>query len=169
MQLFWDAIREVECKLEEENISANVESRPRVRPTELRIVGQMSLLLNPKVNSRLRLFATRDVDALILGERSVRTLLKMALKERNFAFDDLSTEIWIPDGATSEVLRTHDLLVCSVLDPISALVSKAVKAKEKNRILIRNALVTFGEELRTKLISHNVDLEYFEKGLRQEL
>lgn len=41
------------------------------------------------------------------------------------------------------------------------LVSKAIKAPEKNRVVIRDALDKLGEELRERIIKYGGDLEKF--------
>ena len=82
----------------------------------------------------------------------------------NLAYDELSKEIWLPERSTFlPYYRTESLLV-SYLDPISALTSKAIKAKEKNRFLVREALRVFGGPLAQEIIRYGGDINYFENG-----
>ena len=50
--------------------------------------------------------------------------------------------IWIPPGAKFEILFDLKNVVVKSIDPESALVSKAVKAPEKNKQLIREAIAS---------------------------
>ena len=52
-------------------------------------------------------------------------------------------------------------MIIKIADPISVLVSKAIKAKEKNRILIGYALRTFGGDLAKAIERYGGDLGYF--------
>lgn len=75
--------------------------------------------------------------------------------------DDLSTEIWIPPDATFNNYYQSAVLIVSYLDSVSALTSKAVKAKEKNLILIREALDAYGEKLSSNISKYGGDIEFF--------
>ncbi len=130
---------------------------------ELRILGQMSLLMNKELSARLNLTATVDLDAMIDGRSEVVQELRTVLKQQGLRYDELSKEIWLPDGAQYIEYYDSPYLRVLYLDPISALTSKAVKAKEKNRYLIRDALKVYGDELSEKLTQYGVDLNYFEQ------
>lgn len=50
---------------------------------------------------------------------------------------------------------------CKRIDPLFALCSKAIKAREKNRILIAQALKVYGKSLVRLIEKYGGDLEYF--------
>ena len=137
----------------------------QIEDSKLRILGQTSLLLNPSVVSKLMPFATKDVDALILGESSVcRKFFKEVLATKGLVYDDLSKEIWLPRNSKfTEIFRGVKLSV-EVIDPISTLVSKAVKAPDKNQLLIERGIEVFGDKLVDELKFYNVDIDRFSKG-----
>ncbi len=135
-----------------------------IKRSILRILGQVSLLVQPEVSAKLRPFATTDVDGLIEGEVGLcRAQLKEVLSKYGLEFDDLSTEIWLPRTATYKQIFSGQKLTVEALDPVSALVSKAVKAPEKNRILIANGMMVYGEELIQELDFYKVDKNQFVK------
>jgi len=75
-------------------------------------------------------------------------------------YDELSAEVWIPDEAEFITYYDSDDLSVCYLDPLSALTSKAVKAKEKNRPLIVKALKYYGKRLADKIREYG-DLDFF--------
>ena len=75
----------------------------------------------------------------------------------------MSSEVWIPPGAKYLEIFSGNALDCEILDPISALVSKAIKAPEKNRILVREALNVYGETLEAKIKEHGGNIEDFKR------
>ena len=146
-----------------ENVSRDSMGGLELRSATIRILGQMSLLLNDSVSKQFNLFATQDVDAHVLGESFVIQTFKKLLADRGLEFDFLSTEIWLPLDATYIPVYEGDKLRCEILDPISALVSKAVKAPEKNKLLIRSALEIYGEDLARKIKAYGGDISMFQQ------
>src|ERR1700678_2491105 len=102
----------------------------------------MCLLANPRVSAILHLAQTADVDAFLKMDWSVKEEMKKLLAETGLIYDEDSPWIWIPKGAAFEPLLALPNLTVLILDPESALVSKAVKAPEKNKALIREALAS---------------------------
>jgi hypothetical protein len=169
MKEILEVLAELEQLIEsEDKIRKEMGSIP-LRPTTIRILGQMSLLLNEDISSRMHLFATQDVDAHIKGDSFVAEAFKRLLGERNLEFDFLSNEIWLPLDASYIQIYESPRLHCEILDPISALVSKAVKAPDKNTALISKALDIYGEELASKIKQHGVDPNTFKHSLKFKL
>lgn len=132
---------------------------------EITLLGQFSLLASDDKNlSKVNIRRTDDLDALLSGDQGTAWLFRKSVKECGLEFDDLSGEIWIPDNSTFIKIRENVTYRLLALDPLSALVSKAVKAPEKNKILIREALQAFGLVLEDRLREYNVDLNFFVKG-----
>jgi hypothetical protein len=90
--------------------------------------------------------------------------LRSILKSKGLVYDELSKEIWLPDNAIFIPYYSSENLTVSYLDPISALTSKAIKAREKNRFLIRRALEVFGKALTQEITRYGGDLNYFRNG-----
>lgn len=161
MKLFDEIIEEVEILLEKENLERNEMGAPPVKKTIINILGQMSLLLNETTSTSLPLMATADIDAIIKGDTIVRQYLLNIIKPKGLRLDDLSSEIWIPEDATFHEYYESNLLKVNYIDPISALTSKAIKAKEKNRFLIKHALKYYGNSLSNKILFYGGDIKYF--------
>lgn len=128
---------------------------------EIRLLGQFSLLATQDLPKSIQIRATLDVDAIFSGDHSTGLLFRDAVKECGFEFDDLSGEIWLPANATFNVIAEEELFKLSALDPLSAIVSKAVKAPEKNKVLVRQAIEAYGDRLMRQLQDYKVDLNFF--------
>lgn len=99
---------------------------------EVRLLGQMSLIANEKVAATLRLIATLDLDAhLEQMDYQIKKRMVELLNEKNLTYDEDSEKIWLPPDSEFLELYTFNSLMVSMLDPESALVSKAVKAQKK--------------------------------------
>lgn len=79
---------------------------------------------------------TRDLDALIAGDWSLRTTLKSALAKIGLVYDDLSPAIWIQPGSLFHLAYESPALRFELIDLFYALISRAVKAPVKNRALL---------------------------------
>jgi hypothetical protein len=113
-----------------------------IASAEIKILGQMSLLVNDKVSTILSLNQTADLDAIITMEYLVKKEFQQILQEAGLIYDEDSYLIWIPKDATFEELYNLKNLSVSIIDPESALLSKAIKAPEKNKFLIREAIAS---------------------------
>jgi len=127
---------------------------------EIEVLGQMSLLMNPQLSKRILLAATADIDARLKGRWAESKIFRDVLGSKKLRYDELSTEVWLP--ADARFIEYYDSLYVRVsyLDPISALTSKAIKAKEK-KSLIGHALKIYGDDLATKIKNHGGDVNYF--------
>ncbi len=132
--------------------------------TEIRIMGQMSLLTNDAVQAQIKLVGTLDVDAAVDGGYYgwVGKKFDELLRAQNLELDQYADEIWLPEGASFDQVFSSKHLSCLRLNHLDALVSKAVKAKVKNKPLIQQALIAY-PELRDILRANDVDLAYFEE------
>lgn len=147
--------------IDEENQSLREEGLTTLQATEIRVMGQMSLLSNPQVIAQIRLFGTMDVDATVTGEYWIQKKFEELLLAEGLELDPVASEIWLPVEATFTTVFSGTILTCLRLDPLGALVSKAIKAKEKNRILIRQALPLWGAPLEELIEKYGGDLTYF--------
>lgn len=135
----------------------------RLPKAKITLLGQFSLIANPKISALLNIPATIDVDAKIEADWAIKVAFKKILKSEGLEYDEDSELIWIPPKSTFELLHDSPLVECKSIGPIYGLLSKAIKAKEKNRILVRDAIALFGVEFVEMLIEHGGDPEYFLK------
>lgn len=128
---------------------------------ELKIMGQLALLADEDISSRIELNATFDVDAHVKASVDVSRILDQLLKENGFALDKLSDEIWMPSDTVWENFYEGDYVKILKARPIDVLVSKAVKAPIKNKRLIIDAIAIYGEELVGRIDKLGGDSSFF--------
>jgi hypothetical protein len=149
--------------IESENQRRRADGSFGLPVAKITILGQFGLMSHPdKELAKLSLVATLDVDAWIEANEFIRNEFRRLLAGEGFEYDDDSEKIWVPKETTYTEIFTSARLSCEVIDPIFSLVSKAIKAKEKNRILIRQALSVYGERLRNLILKYGGDCAYFE-------
>jgi hypothetical protein len=163
MDLIQNVMALLDAELADINRERGLEDLPSLKTVEIKILGQMSLLMDPSAKD-INPTATRDLDALIVGDFVAADKLRSILKSKGLVYDELSKEIWLPDNAIFIPYYSSENLTVSYLDPISALTSKAIKAREKNRFLIRRALEVFGKALTQEITRYGGDLNYFRNG-----
>jgi hypothetical protein len=147
-----------------ENIERRDNSTRTLPKSEIKILGQMSLLLDEKTSAVISLNQTGDLDALIDAEYFVKKNLKVLLADQGLVYDEDSEKIFLPPGHFFDLLWDLDNVVVKKLDAESALVSKAIKSRDKNRILIRRALLTgLYKTLEKRIIELGGDLDFFEQ------
>ena len=113
-----------------------------ISKAEVKLLGQMSLLVNDKVSMLLSLAQTADMDALLDMDPLVKKELTEILKKQGLIYDEDSPKVWIPKGTKYEDVFDFKNVRVKSIDPESALVSKAVKAPKKNKHLIREAIAS---------------------------
>jgi len=125
-----------------ENKERLIRGSPPIAHSRIEILGQTSLLIQPELTYGLSLAQTGDLDALLRADHFVKQSLKKILPTYGFMYDEDSPLIFVPND--SQFLPFLNLLMLEVvvIDPESALVSKAVKAPEKNIQLIRQAIAS---------------------------
>ena len=139
-------LQDLFTKLNERVSEINRERRQNsLRPVskaKVQLLGQISLLAHNKVSLILSLAQTGDMDAFLTMDHIVKEELKRILKKEGLVYDEDSYLIWVPPGAKFEKLFVLDCVLVETIDPESALVSKAVKAPDKNKQLIRQAIAS---------------------------
>jgi hypothetical protein len=148
--------------LQKENLRRREDGILLIPKAEVTLLGQMSLLLNDRVSMVLSLAQTGDMDAHLRMEHFAKQELKKLLQARGWIYDEDSDFIWLPSDSTYEDLFHFDTVKVRVIDSESALVSKAVKAPEKNKQLIRQAIAS-GEfpKLVDRILENGGDLTLF--------
>ncbi|HMO18387.1 MAG TPA: hypothetical protein PKA63_08590 [Oligoflexia bacterium] len=154
--------------LEEEISLANKEREndglPPLDRLHLQILGQSALLFNSDISGLMTLVHTRDLDALIQGDWSLRTILKRAIKRIGLEYDDLSREVWVPPGSSFILLYENVVMKIEALEPFFVFLSKAVKAPEKNRQLVLQGIDFYGKKLVDEINRHGGDSGFFIDG-----
>ena len=145
-----------------ENSVRRISGAMLIANSKVEVLGQTSLLLQPELTYSLSLAQTGDLDAFLEADYFVKKELKLILQEHGFIYDEDSPLIYIPPGSRFLPFLDLEMLEVSVIDPESALVSKAVKSPEKNIQLIRQAIVS-GEfpHLVERILKAGGDLNLF--------
>ncbi len=152
-------------RIEELNQNRHVERGPIIAKADVKLLGQMSLLANQKVSLLLSLAQTADLDALLDMDSAVKKELNIILKKHGLIYDEDSPKVWQPEGTRFDLLFDLKNVHVTAMDPESVLVSKAVKAPEKNRQLIREAIYSAKfPTLIDRIESNHGNLEFFAKG-----
>ncbi|HQH26154.1 MAG TPA: hypothetical protein PLP17_02060 [Oligoflexia bacterium] len=154
-------IERLELKLSEQESQSEALGSPSLSRGEVILLGQFSLFCQPAAAEVLPLIATQDIDALVKATGGFESQFRAVVNELGFQYDELSSEVWIPEGAHYNLLYQGSRFTIQALDPISVLVSKAVKAPQKNRILIQEAIGQYGDQLISRLEKYSVDLSFF--------
>lgn len=130
---FDEAVKRIKTEREREGLSP-------IAKAKVQLLGQVSLLANNKVSATLSLAQTGDLDALLTMSYVVKMELEKLLPKYGLVYDEDSRLIFIPPGSRFDLLFDLENVVVEMIDAESTLVSKAVKAPEKNKQLIREAI-----------------------------
>jgi hypothetical protein len=122
---------ELDLAIEAQNKSQKNDSGLTLGKAEIILLGQMSLISNPEVQAKIHLFSTMDVDAIVKGEYWIKKKLEELLSKEGLVLDPHSEEVWIPKESSFTRIFESPRLLCVRIDPVYALLSKAIKAKEK--------------------------------------
>lgn len=159
--------KELNRRIEAENQEREDSGAIKLLPVEIQILGQMSLLANEMAAKFLVLQHTGDLDALIKSSQhfALHVLKKELLPKFGLVFDDDSEKIWIPPQSRFEKFCDFQFVRVKLLDPESALVSKAIKAPKKNKLLIVEAIAS-GQfsTLVERIEIHGGNLKFFLEG-----
>jgi hypothetical protein len=163
MKLLDEILAELEEAIKRINSERESLGLPVLYKVKIRVLGQFSLLADKQTAASISLAATVDLDALIEGDWIIEEELRRILRTKGLVLDELSREIWIPEGSEFLPYYESSRINCIYLDPFAAIVSKAVKAREKNRILVRDAIDLYGQRLIHEIRKYGIDPEYFTK------
>lgn len=98
---------ELDKRIEAENVDLETIGGTKIRPVEIQILGQITLLANEMVARLLPLAHTNDLDAVIKGTRGfvTRVLTKEILPNHGLQLDSDSEFVWIPPGSKFELFH----------------------------------------------------------------
>ena len=132
------------------------------KDVEITVLGQVALLSNNLANQQLELDNTMDLDAEVKATMLIRQGIKQCLEEEGLYLDPLAKDIWMPKETKYEKVYDGDYVTIYRADAVSVLLSKAIMAKEKNRLLIKEAIEKF-PELEGLIVEYNGDPDYFKE------
>lgn len=142
-----------------ENIRARVEGTRAYRRCTVRVLGQSALWA---AGVDLTLTATRDLDAYADYEWEVQRELERLLAENGKILDPHGHEVWMPRQTRYNPLYQGTFVEALVADVDAVLISKALKAADKNRGLVTEYLSKGASERFFELArKYHVDLEQF--------
>lgn len=160
--LFIQVFEKLNSALETENTVRRESGTKLIPMAKLTLLGQISLIVQPEHTYMLSLAQTGDLDAKIRADNAVKVILKEILPAYGLIYDEDSELVFIPAGSQFFKFLNLSLVEVEVIDPESALVSKAVKAPEKNLQLIRQAIVSGSyPNLADRIAVNGGDLEKF--------
>lgn len=151
--------RKLDTWVIDRDVEALAEGLRRPRPCTIRVLGQAALL---EARVGLLLAATRDVDVRADYEDSVRRKFAELLQAEGRELDPLGDDVWMP-RETRYIERYRGKFVrLLIADAEAVLVSKALKAPQKNRQLLTEYIALGPSERFLKLAGkYGVDLEQF--------
>jgi hypothetical protein len=157
--MFVRLLRELDEWVERSNREARSEGMAAIRPCSIRLLGQMALF---EAGVPLTLVATHDVDVYANFDWAVRKELERLLARAGRVLDPLGHEVWMPQETEYDLVFTGRWVQGLVAQPDFVLLSKALKAPEKNRALIVELLATGASPRFFALAErYELDLEQF--------
>lgn len=129
--------------IEARNVELRREGLPALAPCRIRVLGQTALL---EQRVPLHLVATQDVDAIGDYEHEVEHELARLLRAEGKVLDPHAREAWMPKETHYHRAFGGAFVTLELADPEAILISKALKAPEKNRALITEYLARGASE-----------------------
>ena len=130
-------LKSIAVKLEAWVINQNLEAREQgmllLKPCRIRVLRQTALL---ESKAPLQLNVTNDVDVYANYEHPIELEFQRLLAEQGKELDPVGHEIWMPSETRYTDLFTGDYVTMQIADIDCVLLSKALKAPQKNRALI---------------------------------
>lgn len=129
------------------------------RRATIRVLGQTALLAS---DTGLTLVATQDVDVYSDCEWAVRKELERLLAAQHQVLDPHGEEVWMPAETEYDLVFDGTWVRGFVAQPDFVLISKALKAPDKNRALVVEYLAQGASPRFMQLADeYDVDLEAF--------
>lgn len=140
-----------------QNKSLRAEGLPLLKPCKLKVIGQTALL---ETGFPLRLASTLGVDIRADLDFAVQKQLQSLLSERDRTLDPLAHEAWMPRETRYKKIFEGQFVQLLIADAEAVLLSKALKAPAKNRVLLTEYLAHGPSERFLNLAQkYNLDLE----------
>jgi hypothetical protein len=141
------------------NREARADGTRLIRRCRIRLLGQMALI---EAGMPLTLAATNDVDVYADYEFSVEAEFRRMLKAQGKDLDPLGHEIWMPKETEYSALYSGRFVELFAADGDAILLSKALKAPAKNRLILVEYLARGASSRFIKLAKkYHLNLEQF--------
>ncbi|HEY8947092.1 MAG TPA: hypothetical protein VIM73_22765 [Polyangiaceae bacterium] len=128
---------ELDRWIAQQNFEARRAGLPQFRSCTIVILGQMALLEGAVA---LTLASTKDVDVKADYSHPVQKEFERLLNMRGRTLDPLGREVWMPEETMYTPLFEGPFVRVLVADADAVLLSKALKAPDKNRALLTEYL-----------------------------
>jgi hypothetical protein len=143
----------------EQNAVFAAEGLPPIPPCRIRVLGQTALLESALA---LTLAATRDVDVKADYVYVVESRFRELLAREGRELDAVGHEAWMPKETRYATLFSGRYVQLQLALPDYVLLSKALKAREKNHALIVEYLAHGASSVFLELAAkYRLDLEFF--------
>jgi len=135
------------------------EGLPTIKPFYIKVLGQTALI---ESKIKLSLFSTMDVDMYSDCNYLVKKELERLLSKHKKFLDGFSNEIWMPKETEYELFYEGKSLKAYLAKAEYVLISKALKAPEKNKNVILEYVSMGPSELFLKLAKkYKIDFKDF--------
>jgi hypothetical protein len=143
----------------ERNFEAEEEGLPQTAQCTIKVLGQTALM---ESGVALALAATNDVDVQADYSYPVQKEFERLLAQHARTLDPVSHEIWMPRETRYRELFSGRFVRVLLADADAVLLSKALKAPDKNRVLITEYLALGASDRFYRLAQkYGLDLEQF--------
>lgn len=157
--MLYKIFEELDHKILTTNQELRAEGALEIPHFFIKVLGQTALI---EASIELNLFATVDVDAYANFNWLAKSLFSEVLSKYGLFYDELSSEIWMPKETEYLSYFKGKSFESYLARAEYILLSKLLKAPEKNRILLLEYLAKGASDLFLNLCAqYQVDLEDF--------
>lgn len=152
--------RKLDAFIVAQSKEAEEEGSPQPQPCKIQLLGQMALF---EADLGLDLVATEDVDVKANYSHEVQKEFERLLQMKRLKLDPVGHEAWMPKETKYEAVFKGRFVSLLIAEPEAVLISKALKAPEKNKNLIRAFIACGASDRFFELAeTYRVDLEQFQ-------
>lgn len=150
---------ELDTWIVERNVECWNEGMSPFRACRIAVLGQTALL---EARAPLHLNVTNDVDVYADYEPEVQQQFERLLRARGLELDPVGSEVWMPRQTLYSDLFAGRFVTMQLADVDAVLLSKCLKAPERNRALIVEYLAAGPSDRFLSMAKrHRLDLEQF--------
>lgn len=154
-----EVLQELDTWIQRQNQERKSEGTLLLGRAVIRVLGQTALL---EANLNIEILGTADVDAYIEGDYVIRKKLDELLNTRGRFLDPDSEKIWMPEETEYRLIYKGEFTDGYLAHHDYVLISKALKAPQRNRNLIIAYLADEPSKEFFKLAKkYHLDLEKF--------
>jgi len=155
--LMW--VRTFDDLLAQENLIRFKDCNPGLKKSEIKIMGQLGLLLSVP---EMELNATSDLDAVVSGDLDTKELFKTFLLQHNLVLDDGGELIQMPPGTSWLDFFDGKFIRVVIADPLSIIRSKCQFKRLKDKAQINKILNQF-PDWRKYILKNGPSLDWLDE------